>query len=150
MNPKNLTLRRTFLAVLLSLCVTIALSPTVMACSATEQDCNGRCIGKNQLCILEPFPGMPSVIDADAVGGPLGLFFYYINSGVWQWAFKVGVAVAVLNGTAGGFQIVTSNGDSGKSEAGKQRFLWSAIGLVILLLSSTILVFLNPVGFQAV
>lgn len=113
------------------------------------QFCNGDCIPANHLCILEPWPGMPSSIDPQATGGALGPFLYYVNSGVWQWAFKMGVAVAVLNGVFGGFQIVTSNGDSGKSEEGKQRFIWSAIGLIMLLLSSTILAFLNPVGFQS-
>ncbi len=59
----------------------------------------------------------------------------------------MGVAIAVLNGVIGGFQIVMSNGDSGKVDAGKTRFISSAIGLVVLLLSGVILNFINPSGF---
>lgn len=63
--------------------------------------------------------------------------------------FRMGVAIAILNGVFGAFNIIISNGDSGKVDQGKQRLLWSAIGIVILLLSGVILQFLNPVAFQA-
>ncbi len=120
--------------------------------NADEQPCPtagnpNRCISERDLCILEPIPGGIDVIPASAAVG-LGAFFYYINNGVWQWVFGIGVAMAVLNGTAGGFMIVLSNGDSGKVDAGKSRFFWSAVGLVVLLLSGVILEFLNPLGFQ--
>ncbi len=78
----------------------------------------------------------------------MGAFRQYVNSGVWQWAFGMGIAIAVLNGTIGGLEIVLSNGDSGKVEAGKSRFFWSAMGLVLLLLSGVILEFINPLGFM--
>lgn len=83
-------------------------------------------------------------------GAPLQIFFDYINTGLWQWAFMMGVAIAVLNGTIGGLQIVMSNGDSGKVDAGKTRFISSTIGLVMLLLSGVILEFINPIGFDAI
>jgi hypothetical protein len=114
-----------------------------MAC----QPCNGRCIPERDLCILEPLPGGVDVIPASSTAG-LGAFLLYVNSGVWQWAFAIGVALAVLNGTVGGFMIVLSNGDSGKIEAGKSRFFWSGMGLILLLLSGVILEFLNPIGFR--
>lgn len=116
----------------------------VAACGATEQMCNGECIPKTSICILEPVPGGPSRIDS---GLGFETFFFYINNGVWQWAFRIGVAIAVLNGVAGGFRIVMSNGDSSAVEEGKTRFISSAIGLVILLLSGVILNFINPSGF---
>lgn len=120
--------------------------------NANEQPCPtagnpNRCIGERDLCILEPIPGGIDVIPAsEAIG--TGAFFYYINNGIWQWIFGIGVALAVLNATIGGFMVVLSNGDSGKIEAGKSRFFWSAVGLIVLLLSGVILEFLNPLGFQ--
>jgi len=115
------------------------------ACSATEQFCHGGCIAKTSICILEPVPGGPSEIPS---GLGFATFFFYINNGVWQWAFRIGVAIAVLNGVIGGFQIVMSNGDSGKVDAGKTRFISSAAGLVMLFLSGVILNFINPAAFS--
>lgn len=92
---------------------------------------------------------MPSAIPPQAAGTPLGPVLYYVNSGVWRWAFRMGVAVAILNGVYGGFTIVRSNGDSGKVDEGKTRFIWSAVGLAMLLLSGALLSFLNPFAFQS-
>ncbi len=113
----------------------------------TKQDCHGNCIEEDWLCILEPWPGMPVAIPPATAASPLGPFFYYVNNGVWQFVFRMGVAIAVMNGVYGGFTIARSNGESGKVDEGKQRFLWSALGLLILLLSGVILEFLNPEGF---
>ena len=119
------------------------------ACPADKQPCHGECIEESYICILEPWPGMPKYMPPAAANAPLGPFLYYVNSGVWPWIFKMGVAIAILNGVFGGFQIVMSNGDSGKIDEGKNRFIWSAVGLILLLLSGTILHFLNPVGFAS-
>ncbi len=107
------------------------------------------CPDPNDLEILEPLPGGPTCIPASSIGN-LGAVLAYVNNGVWFWAFSMGVAIAVLNGVIGGLTIVLSNGDSGKIEAGKTRFMWSAIGLIILLLSGVILAFINPRGFRNV
>lgn len=141
MHSKKL-LRR--LLPLFSLVLFLHAGSALAACGATEQPCNGSCIPKTSICILEPVPGGPDQIPS---GLGFGSFFFYINNGVWQWAFRIGVAIAVLNGVAGGLQIVLSNGDSGKVDAGKTRFISSAIGLVVLLLSGVILNFINPSGF---
>jgi hypothetical protein len=114
-------------------------------CPPHQQPCHTSCISERDLCILEPVPG--GVTSLRPNGTAFSTFFSYLNSGVWQWAFGIGVAIAVLNGTIGGFQIVLSNGDSGKVDAGKNRFVSSAIGLLMLLLSGVILAFLNPMGF---
>lgn len=118
------------------------------ACAPDEQPCGTLCIDARQLCILEPVPGGPQVVNPG--GAPLAVFFNYVNSGLWQWAFMMGVAIAVLNGTIGGLQIVMSNGDSGKVDAGKTRFISSTLGLVMLLLAGVILEFINPIGFDAI
>lgn len=127
--------------------VTFSVTAYAQGCPVNTQPCNGQCINERALCILEPLPGGPSSIPPGGIG--LQTFFYYVNNGVWQWAFRMGVAIAVLNGVVGGFQMVMSNGDSGKMDAGKKRFIGSAMGLILLLLSATILQFLNPIGFQA-
>lgn len=123
------------------------------ACPVDQQPCPtrsdpNRCISEKSLCILEPIPGGATVVEPG--GAPLQIFYNYVNGGLWQWAFRIGVAIAVLNGTFGGLQIVMSNGDSGKVDAGKMRFIASTIGLVMLLLSGVILEFINPIGFDAV
>lgn len=124
--------------------------PTTPACPAGLQPCNCSCIQETELCILEPLPGASGVIAPSAT--PFQIFMDYVNGtagspGLWQWAFRIGVAIAVLNGVFGGFQIVLSNGDSGAIDAGKKRFIGSALGLALLLLSGVILHFINPYGF---
>ncbi len=118
-------------------------------CKDDEQQCNCACIPRNSLCILEPLPGGPKEITPAQAKGFLGGFLYYVNTGVWPLIFQFSVGIAVLNGVIGGFQIVLSNGESGKIDEGKNRLTWSAIGLAMILLSGTILTFLNPVGFSS-
>ena len=113
------------------------------------QPCNGRCISEQSICILEPLPGGIDEITASQTGN-LGAFYRYLNGGVWRWAFGVGIGAAVSAGVFAGLQIVLSNGDSGKIEAGKNRFLWAIVGLLILLLAGVLLHFINPIGFQNV
>jgi hypothetical protein len=125
-------------------------SPAHAACSSGQQWCPsaGGCIPLTDLCILEPVPGGTTHISAGDVAN-LGAFLIYVNGGVWQWALMIGVAIAVLNGTIAGFMIVTSNGDSARIGEAKTKFMWSAIGLLILLLAGIILNFINPIGFGA-
>jgi hypothetical protein len=108
--------------------------------------CHGSCISNKSLCILEPLPGGPKSLNPTVA--PFQNFKDYVNNGVWQFIFKVGVAIAVLNGVIGGLQIVFSNGDSGAIEKGRHRLLWSMAGLIMLVLSGVIMTFINPVAFQ--
>ena len=138
------------LALALNLAI-IALQPAMpafAACPPDLQPCGNACISERDLCILEPLPGGPSSLTPN--GTALQIFFTYINSGLWQWAFMMGVAIAILNAVIGGLQIVMSNGDSGKVDAGKTRFISSTVGLLLLLLSGVILEFINPLGFDAI
>lgn len=127
---------------------------TSLCCPKDQQPCNGGCIPETSLCILEPLPGTSAEIPASTT--PFEVFEDYINGtaggfmggpSLWTWAVRIGVAIAVLNGVVGGFQIVLSNGDSSKIDAGKNRFIGSAIGLAMLLLAGVILNFINPYGF---
>jgi hypothetical protein len=128
--------------------LTFVIQTAHAACPVNQQPCGSLCIDERQLCILEPVPGGATVVDPG--GAPLQVFFDYINTGIWQWAFMMGVAIAVLNGTFGGLQIVMSNGDSGKVDAGKTRFISSTLGLIMLLLAGVILEFINPIGFDSI
>jgi hypothetical protein len=130
--------------------ITLALqaSTAFAQCASNLQPCNGSCIPETDLCILEPLPGASAQISSSG----FQVFLDYVNGtsgspGLWEWAFRVGVAIAILNGVFAGFQIVLSNGDSGAVDAGKKRFMGSAIGLAMLLLSGVILHFINPYGF---
>lgn len=102
----------------------------------------GATIGDRDLCLLEPTPGGVCYIPASTTGN-MGAFFTYINQGIWGWAFGVAIGIAVLNGTVAGFQIMLGDRDSGK-----ERFMWSTIGLLVLLLAGVILAFINPAGFS--
>jgi len=121
-------------------------------CPAGQRWCDpaGSCIPVNNLCILEPPPGYDYMTEpeGDTWNGALTAFSKYINGGVWTWIFGMGVAIAILNGVAAGFQIVMSNGDAGIIGKAKERFVWTAIGLVILLLTGVIMNFINPYAFQ--
>lgn len=130
-------------------CILLLRGVAFAQCAADQQPCHNDCIPESWICILEPWPGMPSSMPPEIAGSALGPFLYYVNTGVWPWIFKGGIAIAIFNGVFGAFNIVTSNGDSGKIDEGKNRFLWSAIGLIILLLSGVILEFINPVGFSS-
>ncbi len=123
-------------------------SSSASGCPKGEKFCPGAnsCISETDLCILEPLPGGPPTIPADQTAG-MGAFFLYVNNGLWPWAFGVGVGIAVLNCVVGGLQIVLSNGDTGKVDAGKTRFMWATLGLLMLFLAGTILSFINPQGF---
>ncbi len=145
----KIRLALSFIGILVTIAVLNGHVEAAPVCAVKQQPCHDQCIPESHLCILEPWPGMPISMPPSVVERPLGPFLYYINAGVWPWIFKMGVAVAVLNGVFGGFQIVMSNGDSGKIDEGKNRFIWSAVGLIMLLLSGTILHFLNPVGFSS-
>ncbi len=137
------------LALHIAIVAVVPVTPVLAACPVDQQPCPsapGGCISERHLCILEPLPGGVKFIPAG--GPPMSAFFTYINRGVWQWAFTMGVAIAVLNGVIGGLQIVMSNGDTGKVDAGKTRFVSSTIGLLMLLLSGVILNFINPDIFQ--
>ncbi len=135
------------LTVVLAVTFAVSLSGTAFACSGSlPKACNGGCIGPDDTCLLEPVPGGVSYISASASAG-LGGLYQYINGGMWNLIFGMGVAVAVLNGAAGGLMIVLSNGDSNMIGKGKTRFLWSGVGLIMLLLSGVILQFINPLGF---
>jgi hypothetical protein len=122
-------------------------SPSVLAqnCNKDQQRCNGRCIPSTSICILEPLPGGVDEIPSGGIG--FSAFFMYLNNGMWQLIYKIGVAATVFSGVLGGFQIIVSNGDSGKIDAGKSRFIHSIIALIVLLLAGVILEFLNPSGF---
>lgn len=140
------------LAVVCGTALTIGVPVTkAVNCPALQKFCQGagQCISDRDLCLLEPLPGGVSYIPATTTAD-MGAFFSYINgnsngTGIWVWAFGVAIGITVLNGTVAGFQIMLGN-----REAGKERFMWSTIGLLILLLSGTILAFINPQGFSSV
>ncbi|MEQ1849828.1 MAG: hypothetical protein ABL890_04525 [Candidatus Peribacteraceae bacterium] len=144
MNVRLSLLRLTLLAVIAPIFL-MSVADVALACEVGEQMCHGECIPSTSICILEPFPGGVTEIPSGDVG--LKAFEYYINNGVWQLVYKIGVAATVFSGVLGGFQIIISNGDSSKIDEGKKRFIVSIYALIVLLLAGVILSFLNPVGF---
>jgi hypothetical protein len=122
-------------------------APVFAQCPSNTQDCNGACIPETALCILEPIPGMPNQFPASLASQPLGPFYAYINA-AWPFIVRIAIAIGVLNGVYGGFKVITSNGDSGALDAAKEKLLWTALGIVLFVLSGVLLNFLNPDVFK--
>lgn len=139
--------------VLSTVALCMALAPLLaslthaQSCGTNQKYCPaaGQCISTQDLCLLEPTPGGVSYIPASTTSN-MGAFLTYINNGIWYWAFGVAIGIAVLNGTVAGFQIMMGGPNV---EKGKERFMWATIGLLLLLLSGTILAFINPQGFTS-
>ncbi len=137
------------LGVLSSILWMFSFASVFAQCPANTQDCNGSCIPETALCILEPLPGMPNQFPAVLASEPLGPLYAYLNAG-WPFIVRIAIAIGVLNGVYGGFQVITSNGDSGKLDAAKEKLLWTALGIVLFVLAGVLLKFLNPYAFQVI
>ncbi len=132
------------LCALLWLCAPIS-SGQAVDCENGKIDCNGTCISMNDICLLEPLPGGAKTITSSETGD-LGALLKYFNGGLWEWALRIGVAIAVLQGAVAGLQMVSQGPD--KVAEAKQRFTWAVIGLLMLLMAGAILQFINPVAFS--
>lgn len=94
----------------------------------------------NQLCP----PNAPPAVQnsevcrnqSDPIAGPGG-----IVSDVTNVVAVVGGLVAVFMIIYGGFKFITSTGDSSKVQEAKKTIMWSAIGLVVIVMARTIIVF---------
>ncbi len=75
------------------------------------------------------------------------MFFAYFNL-LYPWMIGMGAGIAVLMAVIGGIQIVQAGADQGAVTNGKNRLLLSLAGLLIILLSATILNTLNPFFFR--
>ncbi len=98
----------------------------------------------NGIFLMEPIAGQ-NQIPVD--GGGLGAFSAYFGL-IYPWLVGLGAGVAVLMAVVGGIQIIQAGSDQAKVSAGKNRLLLSLGGLLIVLLSSTILNTLNPFFFR--
>jgi hypothetical protein len=101
--------------------------------------------GNPGIRLLEPI-GSEQYIPTEGNEG-LGAFGYYMSL-IYPYVVGMGAAVAVLMGLVGGIQIMLAGADSSKRSAGTQRLLISLGGLLMLLLSSTIMRALNPSFFK--
>jgi hypothetical protein len=104
----------------------------------------GAAAGNNGIFLLEPIGGVREI---PTNGGGLGAFGFYIGL-LYPWLIGVSAGVAVLMALWGGVEIIQSGGDSGKRDEGKKRLIGSLMGLLLILLSATILNAINPVFFR--
>ena len=95
--------------------------------------------------LLEPIGGVGSIPTQGNQG--LGVFGFYMGL-IYPWIVGMGAAVAVLMGIVGGIQIIQAGSDQGKVTAGKNRLLLSLGGLLLMLLSATLMNALNPSFFK--
>ena len=94
--------------------------------------------------LLEPIGGTGEIpVD----GGGLGPFLFYVSK-IYPWMLGMGAGIALLMATWGGVQIIQSGADTGARDAGKNRLLMSLGGLLLLLLSATVMNILNPTFFK--
>lgn len=98
------------------------------------------------IILLEPVGGVGTVQTTGNEG--LGVFRYYFFDLLYPWVIGMGAATAVLMAVWGGIQIIQAGSDQAKVTEGKNRLLISLGGLLIILLSATILNALNPVFFR--
>ncbi len=80
-------------------------------------------------------------------GSGIQLFINYFNC-MWPWLLSIAGGMAVLNGVIGGTMMMMSGGDSGLQSQGKQKLMYSIVGLLIVMLSGTILRTLNADFFK--
>ena len=94
--------------------------------------------------LLEPIGGVSEI---PVGGGGLSAFGFYFGL-VYPWVVGMGAAIAVLMGVIGGIQMIQAGADSAAVSAGKSRLLASLGGLLLILLSATIMNALNPAFFK--
>lgn len=101
---------------------------------------SGTVLAGNQLC---PPNAPPEIRNSevcqnqnDPIAGPGGL----VNDITKVVSVLAGIAAVVMI-MVGGFKYITSSGDSGKIQEAKKTILWSAIGLVVIVLARSIILF---------
>ena len=99
----------------------------------------------NGIQLLEPIGNVRS-IPTDGNNG-LGVFSFYFNT-IYPWIIGMGAGIAVLNAVWGGFQIIQAGSDGEGLSHGKTRLLTSLGGLLLVLLSATLLNVINPTFFR--
>lgn len=129
------------------------IAPNSCCPDAGEVCCNGQEIPDTAICLLQPPPGVGQSISTDpSSSDPFQYWQSYFGSvggeTLWTWGLWMGVGLAVLNVVVAGFEIM--GGESmGLISDGKQRMMWSIVGLMMLLFAGTLLSFLNPLFFLA-
>ena len=100
----------------------------------------GSVLAGNQLC---PANAPPEIKNSevcknqgDPIAGPGGLI-----TDVTNVVSVVAGIVAVVMIMYGGYKFVTSAGDSGKVQEAKKTIMWSVIGLIVIVLARSIIVF---------
>lgn len=58
--------------------------------------------------------------------------------GVLNWVFILGCGLAVIGIVYSGILYITSGGDTTKAETAKKNLIWSIIGLIVLILATLI------------
>lgn len=102
--------------------------------------CSGNVLAGNQLCP----DNAPAEIknsevckdQADPIAGPGGLISDITN----VVAIFAGIAAVVMI-MVGGYKFITSTGDSSKVQDAKKTIMWSVVGLVVIVLARSIIIF---------
>ena len=101
--------------------------------------------GGRGITLLEPIGGVTE-IPVDGFEG-LGVMNYYLGL-LYPWIVGMGAGVAVLMATWGGLEMIMAGKDPAGVTKAKERITMSIGGLLLVLLSATILHAINPVFFR--
>lgn len=95
--------------------------------------------------LIEPIGGVTNIPTQGMAG--FGVLSVYFNL-IYPWVIGMGAGLAVFMGVYGGIIIIQAGADPAEVTRGKNQLMMSLGGLLLLLLSDTILNALNPTFFR--
>jgi len=104
------------------------------------------------IILLEPLDGKTTEMKlnpttAQNKGYTIAIVEQYLAQ-IYPYLIAIISSIAIFMVVLGGFEIVTSQGDSGQVGEGKERIMYAVGGLVLMLLASIVLWTINPTFFQ--
>jgi len=61
-----------------------------------------------------------------------------VITGIVDWTYKIALIVAPLMIMLGGFYLVTAAGDPGRVDTGKKIITWTIVGIIVVLLATSV------------
>lgn len=61
-----------------------------------------------------------------------------VITGIVDWVYKIALVLAPLMIMLGGFYLVTAAGDPGRVETGKKIITWTIVGIIVVLLATSV------------
>ena len=133
----------TVLQIVLSLSITLL--PLIVSAAPSGMPFGASVCPPNAITLLEPLPDGTKCLFPSS--NPFGALNAYLRP-MLSWMVGMAAGLSLLMVIIGGIQIIMADGDSGKIGEGKKRVTEAILGLLLLVLSGTILYFLNSDFFK--